>query len=41
MHYDVNIKGMEEALLSASTADDGFVIVLADFKSVNYLGKNI
>lgn len=41
VHDDVKIKGMEEASLSGSTADNGAVVALADFKSVNYLGKNI
>lgn len=41
VHYNVNFKGMEVASLSVSTADDGAVVALADFKSVNYLRKNI
>lgn len=41
VHYNVNFKGMEVASLSVSTADDGAVVALADFKSVNYVRKNI
>lgn len=41
VHYDVNIKGMEVASLSVSTADDRVVFVLADSKSVTLSGQNI
>lgn len=41
MHYYVNIKSMEVALISVPTADDGVVFVLADSKSVTLSGQNI
>lgn len=41
VHYYVNIKSMEVALISVPTADDGVVFVLADSKSVTLSGQNI